>query len=61
VVTLLSQVELIIRDIMDKKLKKAKFDDQKCKVRRERTKWKRGHSSMISSVQAGSDACAAPG
>ncbi len=26
------QVELIIRDIMDKKLKKAKFDDQKCKV-----------------------------
>jgi hypothetical protein len=29
------QVEMIIRDIMDKKLKKAKFDDQKCKVRRE--------------------------
>lgn len=27
------QVESIIRDIMDKKLKKAKFDDQKCKVR----------------------------
>ena len=27
------QVEMIIRDIMDKKLKKAKFDDQKCKVR----------------------------
>lgn len=26
------QVEMIIRDIMDKKLKKAKFDDQKCKV-----------------------------
>lgn len=29
------QVEMIIRDIMDKKLKKAKFDDQKCKVGKE--------------------------
>ena len=45
--SLLSQVELIIRDIMDKKLKKAKFDDQKCKVRGERSKSKRGQSSMI--------------
>lgn len=26
------QVEAIIKEIMDKKLKKAKFDDQKCKV-----------------------------
>lgn len=28
------QVEAIIKDIMDKKLKKAKFDDSKCKVGR---------------------------